>query len=90
MTLSPSYLVFNILPTLADIIIGIVYFSMFFNAWFGLIVFLCMSLYLFLTIVVTEWRAKFRRAMNTQENATRARAVDSLLNFETRRFEFIR
>lgn len=35
------------------------------------------------TIVVTEWRTKFRRAMNTQENATRARAVDSLLNFET-------
>ncbi|KAF7469972.1 Hypothetical predicted protein [Marmota monax] len=78
-----SYLVFNIIPTLADIIIGIIYFSMFFNAWFGLIVFLCMSLYLILTIVVTEWRTKFRRAMNTQENATRARAVDSLLNFET-------
>ncbi|KAF6112496.1 ATP binding cassette subfamily B member 6 (Langereis blood group) [Phyllostomus discolor] len=78
-----SYLVFNVLPTLADIIIGIVYFSMFFNAWFGLIVFLCMSLYLILTIMVTEWRTKFRRAMNTQENATRARAVDSLLNFET-------
>uniref|UniRef100_A0A8C3YN15 ATP-binding cassette sub-family B member 6 n=1 Tax=Catagonus wagneri TaxID=51154 RepID=A0A8C3YN15_9CETA len=78
-----SYLVFNILPTLADIIIGIIYFSMFFNTWFGLIVFLCMSLYLLLTIVVTEWRTKFRRAMNMQENATRARAVDSLLNFET-------
>ncbi|EPQ18451.1 ATP-binding cassette sub-family B member 6, mitochondrial [Myotis brandtii] len=78
-----SYLIFNILPTLADIIIGIIYFSMFFNAWFGLIVFLCMSLYLTLTIVVTEWRTKFRRDMNTQENATRARAVDSLLNFET-------
>ncbi|XP_022364551.1 ATP-binding cassette sub-family B member 6, mitochondrial isoform X3 [Enhydra lutris kenyoni] len=78
-----SYLVFNILPTLADITIGIIYFSMFFNAWFGLIVFLCMSLYLIVTIVVTEWRTKFRRAMNTQENATRARAVDSLLNFET-------
>lgn len=41
-----SYLVFSIIPTLADIIIGIIYFSMFFNAWFGLIVFLCMSLYL--------------------------------------------
>lgn len=78
-----SYLVFNVIPTLADIVIGIIYFSMFFNAWFGLIVFLCMSLYLTLTIVVTEWRTKFRRAMNTQENATRARAVDSLLNFET-------
>ncbi|XP_074154788.1 LOW QUALITY PROTEIN: ATP-binding cassette sub-family B member 6 [Sminthopsis crassicaudata] len=78
-----SYLIFNILPTLADIIIGIIYFSMFFNAWFGLIIFICMTLYLTLTILVTEWRAKFRRDMNTQENATRARAVDSLLNFET-------
>ncbi|KAM9033687.1 ATP-binding cassette sub-family B member 6, mitochondrial [Sarcophilus harrisii] len=78
-----SYLIFNILPTLADIIIGIIYFSMFFNAWFGLIIFVCMTLYLTLTILVTEWRAKFRRDMNTQENATRARAVDSLLNFET-------
>ncbi|XP_068960568.1 ATP-binding cassette sub-family B member 6 isoform X2 [Petaurus breviceps papuanus] len=78
-----SYLIFNILPTLADIIIGIIYFSMFFNAWFGLIVFVCMTLYLTLTILVTEWRTKFRRDMNTQENATRARAVDSLLNFET-------
>ncbi|XP_037011376.2 ATP-binding cassette sub-family B member 6 [Artibeus jamaicensis] len=78
-----SYLVFNVIPTLADIIIGIVYFSTFFNAWFGLIVFLCMSLYLILTIVVTEWRTKFRRAMNAQENATQSRAVDSLLNFET-------
>lgn len=46
LTCLPSYLVFNILPTLADITIGIIYFSMFFNAWFGLIVFLCMSLYL--------------------------------------------
>lgn len=78
-----SYLVFNVIPTLVDIIIGIVYFSMFFNAWFGLIVFLCMSLYLTLTIVITEWRTKFRRDMNTQENATRAQAVDSLINFET-------
>ncbi|XP_023587081.1 ATP-binding cassette sub-family B member 6 isoform X2 [Trichechus manatus latirostris] len=78
-----SYLVFSVFPTLADIVIGIIYFSMFFNAWFGLIVFLCMTLYLTLTIVVTEWRTKFRRAMNTQENATQARAVDSLINFET-------
>lgn len=46
LTYPSSYLVFSIIPTLADIIIGIIYFSMFFNAWFGLIVFLCMSLYL--------------------------------------------
>ena len=35
------------------------------------------------TISVTEWRTKYRREMNIKENATKAVAVDSLLNFET-------
>ncbi|KAG8432250.1 hypothetical protein GDO86_016768 [Hymenochirus boettgeri] len=78
-----SYIVFSILPTIADIVIGIIYFVSFFNAWFGLIVFVCMTLYLTLTIVITEWRTKFRREMNTRDNEAKTRAVDSLLNFET-------
>lgn len=41
-----NYVVFQILPTIADIIIAIVYFVTAFNAWFGLIVFLTMVLYL--------------------------------------------
>jgi ABC-type transport system involved in Fe-S cluster assembly fused permease/ATPase subunit len=32
---------------------------------------------------VTEWRTKFQRKMNLADNATKARSVDSLLNFET-------
>ena len=36
-----------------------------------------------LTIIITEWRAKFRRDMNLQDNAAKSKAVDSLLNFET-------
>lgn len=36
-----------------------------------------------LTIFITEWRTKFRREMNTQDNEAKSRAVDSLLNFET-------
>ncbi|KYO44392.1 ATP-binding cassette sub-family B member 6, mitochondrial [Alligator mississippiensis] len=78
-----SYVVFSIAPTVADIVIGIVYFTSAFNAWFGLIVFLCMSLYLTLTILLTEWRTRFRRDMNTRDNEAKSRAVDSLLNFET-------
>ena len=35
------------------------------------------------TIVMTEWRTKFRRKMNEADNGQRQRAVDSLLNFET-------
>ncbi|KAG9349028.1 hypothetical protein JZ751_029346 [Albula glossodonta] len=78
-----SYIVFSILPTIADIIIAIVYFISNFNAWFGLIIFICMFLYLTLTIIITEWRTKYRRDMNTQDNNAKSKAVDSLLNFET-------
>ena len=35
------------------------------------------------TIAVTEWRTKYRRIMIDAENETNAKAVDSLLNFET-------
>ena len=35
------------------------------------------------TVVITEWRTKFRRTMNEKDNLAKARAVDSLLNFET-------
>lgn len=33
--------------------------------------------------MITEWRTKFQRRMNLADNETRARSVDSLLNFET-------
>ena len=41
-----SYIVFSILPTICDIVIAIVYFVTSFNAWFGLIVLICLALYL--------------------------------------------
>lgn len=41
-----SYLVFQILPTIADILIAIAYFVTFFNYLFGLIVFISMAIYL--------------------------------------------
>lgn len=41
-----SYLCFNIIPTLVDIGIGIVYFSTTFNFWYGLLVFITMLSYI--------------------------------------------
>ncbi|KAG0415713.1 hypothetical protein HPB47_007111 [Ixodes persulcatus] len=78
-----SYILFNILPAIADIVVAVVYFTVSFNAWFGLIVFVTMVLYLACTISLTEWRTKFRREMNLLDNAAQARGVDALLNFET-------
>jgi len=42
-----------------------------------------MTLYLICTIIVTEWRTKYRRLMNTADNDQRTTSVDSLLNAET-------
>ena len=78
-----SYLLFNIFPTLVDIGIAIIFFVVAFDVWFGLIVFATMFSYVLFTIAITEWRTKFRRDMNERDNAARAKAVDSLLNFET-------
>jgi len=78
-----SYIFFNILPTIVDIVIAIIYLSTTFNLWFGLICFVTMALYLVATIVVTEWRTKYRREMNKDDNERNAKGVDSLLNFET-------
>ena len=35
------------------------------------------------TVWITEWRTKYRREMNEKDNRAKAKAVDSLLNFET-------
>lgn len=35
------------------------------------------------TILITEWRTKYRRDMNAKDNKAKQRAIDSLLNFET-------
>ncbi|KAJ2949134.1 hypothetical protein O0L34_g6075 [Tuta absoluta] len=78
-----SYILFSITPTIVDILVAVVYFVTAFNAWFGLIVFTTMVLYIISTIVVTEWRTKFQRRMNLADNEQKARSVDSLLNYET-------
>ena len=45
-----EYLIFDIFPTIADIIIAISYFTADFNAWFGLIILVMMILYMGITI----------------------------------------
>lgn len=78
-----SQIVFQIFPALANILIAVVVFAIRFSLPFGLIVFVTMSLYLYTTVTLTEWRNSFRRKMNELDNFARTKAVDSLLNFET-------
>ncbi|VDM43841.1 unnamed protein product [Toxocara canis] len=78
-----NYVLFTILPMIADVLIAVVFFFTMFDWYFGLLVFVTMAIYIALTIILTEWRTKFRRDMNERENTSRAIGVDSLLNYET-------
>jgi ABC-type transport system involved in Fe-S cluster assembly fused permease/ATPase subunit len=81
-----STILFNIAPTMIDILIAVAFLTTTFDIWFGIIVLLTMILYIIATIRITERRTKYRRKTNLLENAMQAKAVDSLLNFETVKF----
>ncbi|KAJ2783360.1 ATP-binding cassette-type vacuolar membrane transporter Hmt1 [Coemansia javaensis] len=76
-------LIFNVIPTLADIALACYFFSVMFDLYFGTIVFTTMASYLAVTLLLTGWRTRYRRRSNYLDNEMEARAVDSLLNFET-------
>lgn len=77
------FLMFNIVPTLLEIVAVAVIFSLLFSPLYALITVIAVSLYIFFTVYVTEWRNKFIREANHADNTTNSRAVDSLMNYET-------
>ncbi|MGY9012363.1 MAG: ABC transporter transmembrane domain-containing protein, partial [Rhodobacterales bacterium] len=76
------FLLFSIFPLVLEILgIAIVFWQ--FDKWYVAILVCTMAVYVWFTFVVTEWRIKIRREMNTQDTEANQRAIDSLLNFET-------
>ncbi|RMD86490.1 MAG: ABC transporter ATP-binding protein/permease [Alphaproteobacteria bacterium] len=77
------FMIFNILPTILELaLVAGIFAAHFGTTYLGLLL-LSVTLYIALSIVITEWRTKFRRSMNAENTRANARAVDSLLNFET-------
>lgn len=78
-----TFLLFNILPTLLEIaLVAIILFSKY-SAWFAVITFVTLLLYIVYTLMITEWRMVFRREMNEMDSKANTRAIDSLINYET-------
>jgi ATP-binding cassette subfamily B protein len=78
-----SYLVFHIAPILLEIVLVAGVLWTYFNFGFAAVTLLVVILYGVYTAGATQWRIKFRRAMNAQDREANALAIDSLLNFET-------
>jgi ATP-binding cassette subfamily B protein len=77
------FMLFNILPTLVEIALVCGVLWAFFSVWYALVTLLCVASYIAYTLVVTEWRLKYRRQMNETDQEANTRAIDSLLNYET-------
>lgn len=77
------FLAFNIVPTFVEIFfVGILLWYLY-DFRFAIVVFITLGTYIWYTIYFTEWRLNFVRQMHKADNAANAKAVDSLLNFET-------
>ena len=77
------FLMFNIAPTLFEILAVAVIFATLFSPLYSVVTVVAVALYIFFTVVITEWRNKYTREANQADNTTNSRAIDSLLNYET-------
>ena len=78
-----NFMLFNVIPTLLEIILVCAILWGLFNVWYALVTFVTVSIYIFWTIAVTDWRLKYRRQMNKMDGEANTKAIDSLLNYET-------
>ena len=77
------FLLFNIAPTLIELVAVGVIFYLNFGIELVAATFVTVALYIAVTSRITEWRASLRARMNELDGQALARAVDSLLNYET-------
>ena len=77
------FMLFNIAPTVLQLLIVAVIFYV--NFGWGLVAAtaLAVAAYIWVTRTITEWRTALRAEMNRLDGQALARAVDSLLNYET-------
>ena len=77
------FAIFSIVPTLFEMaLVGAILIKKY-SLWFAVITLGALIAYITLTVVITEWRTHFRRAMNELDSKANTRAIDSLLNYET-------
>lgn len=77
------FMLFSIGPLILELVMVAVIFATVFGLSYMLVVVGVITLYVWFTLAVTEWRVKIRREMNEQDTDANQKAIDSLLNYET-------
>jgi len=78
-----SFVLFNVLPTLLEILLVAVILWALFDWRFTAVTLVTIVAYVWFTFAATERRIRYRRAMNKADTEANTKAVDSLLNYET-------
>ncbi|MGO4915360.1 ABCB family ABC transporter ATP-binding protein/permease [Pseudogemmobacter sp. W21_MBD1_M6] len=77
------FLLFSIGPLVLELVMISAILFVVFDVWYLVAVVVTITLYVWFTFAVTEWRVKIRKEMNDQDTDANQKAIDSLLNFET-------
>src|SRR5580704_17275560 len=70
-------------PTIVELVLVVAVLLLHFDWRYVVIVGLTVALFMWFTYVATEWRISIRRKMNESDTDANAKAIDSLLNYET-------
>lgn len=77
------FMVFNIVPTLLEILMVVAILLWNYGIWFALITFCSVLAYGLFSVIATEWRTAYVREAAKADSVSNTRAIDSLLNYET-------
>ncbi len=78
-----SFMLFNVVPTLFEILLVCAILWRLFNWTFAAVTLATIVVYIAFTFSITDWRVRFRREMNERNTEANTKAVDGMLNFET-------
>lgn len=78
-----DWTIYTIIPTLLEVIIVCTILVMRYDWGFAVITLGTLAAFIAYTFAITEWRLRYYRAANEADTEASARAVDSLLNYET-------
>ena len=78
-----NFTLYSVVPTLVEVLLVTGWLAYHYEPIFALITLTALVAYVAFTILVTEWRTHFRREMNELDSRANARAIDSLINYET-------
>lgn len=77
-----SSLVLHMVPTVLEVTMVCGILASTYGAKYALVAFGTVSTYSIFTVLVTVWRTKIRKTMNSADNEAASRSIDALINFE--------